>query len=148
MLNTLNSIWLVGVSVNSFAGLPTPTSQSVVRRHDIPRTIRPNARCWISLPSQSALRLRELVGASRRCASGPSLGELTSAGASNSQVTQQMHATDADGIPLRPRSKGILPSLCFSPSASSITRFKNNSKKIGEGLCGSQSLGLDFQILN
>lgn len=76
------------------------------------------------LPSQWGLCPRGLVGADRRVRRGPSLGELTPAGASNSQVTLHSdQATDDEGIlSLRLfRNRSLTPIFSFTPSDSGMT---------------------------
>lgn len=76
------------------------------------------------LPSQWGLCPRGLVGADRRVRRGPSLGELTPAGASNSRVTLHAdQATDDEGIlSLRLfRNRSLTPIFSFTPSDSGMT---------------------------
>lgn len=90
-----------------------------------------------SLSSQSALRLREWIGAQRRVRREPSLGELTSAGVNNSQAT--LHALRSDRPTMTALCQGWLntPALAsLTPSESNVVSFKVNSKiNCGEELC-------------
>ena len=88
-----------------------------IPRNDIPRKTRLNALCGSSLPSQSGLCLRELVGASRRVRRGTSLGDSTSEGAEHSQFTLHAdHANLDDGILSFLRSeKAVYPVFSLLP---------------------------------
>lgn len=123
MIDTLSSIWMAGYPVHLLAEIPGTRQPNESRLNDTLQTIRSVRHCWDFLPSQSALRLRELVGASRRVRRGPSLGELTSAGANNSRVA--LHAakrpTTTAYCYRASREWAVNPDFAFAPSDSSMT---------------------------
>jgi hypothetical protein len=88
---------------------PSLPSRQESAGFEFPRKTRPKFLAGKILPSQSGLCLRELVGASWRVRRGPSLGDSTSAGAENSQVTQHAaNATEGDSINLLNARQSLL----------------------------------------
>jgi len=85
--------------------------------------------CFCFLPRQSGLRPRASVGAQRTVLRGPSLGELTPAGANNSQDTLHVakRPTDDDGVHLQ-ELESTLAFALLPPSESNVLRIKIKSK--------------------
>ena len=93
------------------------------------------AGCEIPLSSQSALRLREWIGASRPCASGTSLGDSTSAGAENSQSAQHVQTRPTLTHSYQhAQAKSIVTQPLLCSLSLCIPRIKYKSKKIEEEL--------------
>lgn len=132
-LSLQTSVFWAG-RAGSLSSRTTPASSSEGRREGSPRLEITRqfgfvfSRWTYVLASQSALRLRESLGAKRRVSREPSLGDSTSAGAESSQAA--LHALQSDRPTMTAFLQRLDSTLAFallSPSESNVLETRSTS---------------------